>query len=262
MQKTFQCNQCEKSYTNNSHLRRHIKTSHELKPVVNEIVCRHPGCHQGFTNFSNMERHFSQTHIVSLPYECKENDCKMKFHRKFQLKKHLKESHDIGSFTYACNECEQGFFNQVTYFRHLTTHKVKERVCEDCSEIFTKWTLFVKHRREAHKKLLQYQCDLCSKFFLWKTSIRTHMKLHLATGETLYQCHYENCPKFYNAMKNLTAHIRSKHEGKKFTCPVCKLKMSTKQKLDLHIKGHEGNSKFIKKPISTILTGIKINVLK
>lgn len=63
------------------------------------------------------------------------------------------------------------------------------------------------------------------------------MKLHLFP-DTVFQCHYDNCPKFFNAKRNLMSHIRSKHEGKRWVCNFCESELSTKQKLEQHVLAH------------------------
>ncbi|KAG5678754.1 hypothetical protein PVAND_008399 [Polypedilum vanderplanki] len=255
---------CDKAYTNAAHLKRHIKTCHlETKSKIYSVICKYPGCLQGFTNAHNMNRHYKAIHENPLPYEC--NHCEEKFRRKFQLRKHQKIAHDIGKYTYTCEECNEGFFNNNIYHKHVASvHKIKERICNDCNKVLPNWTMFVKHRRvcrNSNTEEKRFICDLCAKQFSIKQNLKIHMNVHMQKQTEVFECHFENCGKFYNAKKNLTAHIRSKHEGKHFMCSICKSKLSTKQKLDLHMEAHSDpdRAQLLKKPKFAVLVGIQMH---
>jgi general transcription factor IIIA len=92
------------------------------------------------------------------------------------------------------------------------------------------------------------------------------MRAHFqAPTEDVFQCHYENCPKFYSVKRNLDSHIRSKHEGKRWTCDYCQRKLSTKQKLLQHITAHldPNRAKKLLKKKSTLsrLVGVEFSQL-
>ncbi|CRK86527.1 CLUMA_CG000107, isoform A [Clunio marinus] len=261
--KQFACDYsgCSKEYTNSFHLRRHIKTSHQKIKLVS---CKSSDCNETFTNSSNMNRHFQSHHINLLPYIC--TQCIEKFRRKQQLRRHEAEKH-TGKYPYNCSYCQKGFINTSSLTRHLKTHKQKEKThsCSECQTIFSKWSQLVLHRRRFHKEK-HFVCDLCDKYFSRKPHIKEHMKLHSLTSQDVFQCYYENCPKFYTLKRNLTFHIRSKHEGKRWICDYCLQKLSTKQKLILHLEYKIRTGKcvinkrklFEKKSIVALLTGLDI----
>lgn len=184
-----------------------------------------------------MNRHYQTLHVNRLPHACSE--CPEKFRRKIQLKKHEVQKH-TGEYSHKCPECHKGFLNMFTFTRHLTTHnQEKLKTCADCKFTFTKWSLLVEHRRKTHKTDMRFLCDICDRAFFRKVNIKQHMKAHFQpSADEVFQCHYENCPKFYTAKRNLEAHISSKHEGKRWTCDFCKRELSTKQKLAQHIAAH------------------------
>lgn len=241
-------------------MNRHKKTSHEAKPEIASVLCKQPNCHQTFTNRSNMNRHYQTHHVNILPYAC--SQCSEKFRRKLQLKKHEILKH-TGKYAYTCSHCSKGFLNQFTFFRHLTTHNVeKQRPCPDCGAIFLKWSALVEHRRKSHKNVLHISCDLCDKTFSRKNNIKQHIKIHLLTEANIFPCTYDNCPKYYIDKRNLTSHIRSKHEGKQWICDQCHRHLSTFQKLKQHIMAHLDTKRapLLVKKSSTIskLIGIKL----
>lgn len=209
-----------------------------------------------------MSRHYQTFHVNLLPYSC--SFCAEKFRRKLQLRKHEIQKH-TGKYAHTCPHCQKGFLNQFTYSRHLTSHKLgnSQRPCPDCGVVFLKWSALVEHRRKLHKNVPRISCDLCGKVFSRKPNIKQHISLHLLTGGTeVFQCTYDNCPKFYTAKRNLKAHIRSKHEGKQWTCDLCNRQLSTLQKLKQHITAHldPRRAHLLAKKVSTMsqLLGIKL----
>lgn len=210
------------------------------------ISCSHPDCNEIFTIQSNMRRHFQTHHVDLLPLKC--SQCDQKFRRKLQLRKHEIQKH-TGQYPYVCPHCKKGFLNTFTYSRHVASHKAELQIrnCPDCPAQFSKWSLLVEHRRKTHRNLQRFSCDLCDKTFSRKPNIKQHMKLHLFP-DAVFQCHYENCPKFFNAKRNLMSHIRSKHEGKRWECSFCGSELSTKQKLEQHVLAHLDAKKAAKIP--------------
>ena len=197
-----------------------------------------PNCNKHFPTVYNMNRHYNQLHLAPKLYPCL--NCPEQFKRKNLLKRHIFVH--TGTYPHICTICDKGFVNLKSFHRHKTTHLAGNsiRSCQDCSEIFNTWTALVNHRRTAHA--VYFECDLCSKMFCNKTNIKKHLKLHSTKLEDLvvFQCHYENCPKFYVHARNLKSHIRSKHERRKFCCDYCNSQLETKQKLQQHIKMHIG----------------------
>lgn len=260
-QKQFKCSfeGCGKEYSCDSHLRRHIRTSHEIKPVIGTFVCKDPKCGQEFTNISNMHRHFKTQHYLHYFFPCTE--CDSHFRRKMKLKRHMIEAHKIGEYKYTCGKCEQGFFDRPSFSKHAATHKQKEeRPCDNCEQTFLRWSDLVKHRREVHKvkQIGRFYCDLCPRMFTWKKSLREHMKIHEKNRTSFFECTYVNCPKYYTTKSNLKAHIRSKHEGKKFKCSFCNLELSTKQRYEQHLKAHISPKKEVKDSCLALLLGLQM----
>lgn len=208
-----------------------------------------------------MNRHFKTNHLNAFPHIC--GQCDEKFRRKLQLKKHAIQKHSK-SYPHTCPQCQKGFLNTFSLTRHLSAHnEINRKQCPDCKMIFPKWSLLVEHRRQQHKSDQRFACDICQKTFYRKVNIKQHMQLHLKESrEEVFQCQYENCPKFYTELRNLTAHVRSKHEGKRWTCDLCNRELATKQKMVQHIRAHldVDRSKRILKKKSTMsrLVGLEL----
>lgn len=200
-----------------------------------------------------MKRHYQTHHLNPFPHACQQ--CDQKFRRKLQLKKHEIKEH-TGAFPHTCSVCQKSFLNSLTFKRHLNVHKTENKLkeCEDCHLKFPNWSQLVEHRRKTHRKDQRLLCDLCDKSFCRKPNIRQHMQLHLASSSEVFQCHYENCPSFYSAKRNLMSHIRAKHEGRRWACDLCERELSSLQKLQQHIQSHldPDRSKLLLKKKSTL----------
>ena len=80
-----------------------------------------------------------------------------------------------------------------------------------------------------------------------KTSIADYLtkqapverRIEVVEGNRSYEC--EPCQKTYSKQSNLTAHIKSKHEGVKYACDHCDRQFPVKGTLTKHIQAkHEG----------------------
>lgn len=233
----YRCELCKELFKKKDSLDRHIFQHTGVK----SFKCDIKGCGKEYSNKSHLYRHKKTSHndslsevprIQSLSFSC--GDCDLKFRQKLQLKKHRIIKH-TGQYPLSCSQCQKGFLNTKSLNRHKRIHDFVR--CSDCDEQLPNWSKLVIHRRRYHQPAPTFTCDLCDKKFTRRPNLREHMKLHSMSAE-VYQCHYENCAKFYTAKRNLYSHIRSKHEGKRFICDYCNQQKTTKQKLGQHILSH------------------------
>uniref|UniRef100_A0A182MZI5 C2H2-type domain-containing protein n=1 Tax=Anopheles dirus TaxID=7168 RepID=A0A182MZI5_9DIPT len=249
----YQCLEagCGKAYTNRSHLARHVRAKHLERPAEREPprACKHPGCGKMFASEQKMMRHFRALHLHGRSYKC--DDCGEQFTRKVQLRWHRYQH--TGQYPHRCTACGENFTN----LKALQRHRCRERAvqCTRCDRAFARWSEMVTHRRLEHPAV--HRCEQCGKQFHTRSAMKQHARLH-RTGEAegerdVYQCPHEGCPRFYEHERNLYAHVRSKHEGRKreqHVCPVadCGRVLATRQKLNQHRKLHLRASKARKVP--------------
>lgn len=224
-----------------SYLRRHFKVSHEKSPKI--FACSEESCGKKFRSEQFLKTHVLVVHLGEKPNSC--TICEKKFARKYQLNDHLAEH--TGEYRFKCEICQKGFAHFHKYNRHKAIHNKKK--CDKCEKQFENWTDLVAHKRIEHQRT-EFKCEICDKNFCTKISLKVHSGVHNSKDESeVHQCEFENCPKFYFHKKNLDSHIRSKHKGMKFPCTIdgCETNLSTKQKLDQHLKWHENSKNFDKK---------------
>lgn len=235
---------CSKSYTNSTHLKRHIQTAHEFKE--DDFKCPVEGCNQSFSTDSNMKRHLKRCHDEVRTYDCPE--CGEQFRRKMKLKIHLVLH--TGEFAHKCQECGEGFTNFKRYRHHKTVaHTLDGKKCEECDRMFEKWSDFVAHRKEVHAT--KFNCPDCDKVFYSKCRLKIHSICHKNKSdlEELFVCPFESCDKSFKRRSYLTAHIRQKHGERQFKCEECGTALSTKQKLRQHVdRIHTQNDSHMKVP--------------
>lgn len=120
--------------------------------------------------------------------------------------------------------------------RHEKSHRFRQ--CECCDATFDKWSLLMAHKHKEHLNS-EHKCSVCNLEFHSKRDLKTHKKTHMSPDKCdVFRCTFENCPKYFRQRNNMLAHIKSKHENRKFVCSFegCTSELSTKQKLDQHIK--------------------------
>jgi len=244
-EKPFKCDYdgCTSAYYRPNHLKRHVESVHksDLK-ASKEHKCDHEGCAAAFDSEASLYYHKKRKHSV-LPFEC--SFCGKKYAKKWMIREH--EAGHTGALPFKCEEegCGKDFKDFRLFKAHKRSHEKKTKkeqvlTCpeEECTMSFSKWTELVSHKKLCHPT--EFQCSVCQKTFSSKTNLKLHLQVH-EEDRTTYMCAVKGCPRFYLHPKNLSHHMRIKHEDQGFECRKCKRKLSSKQKLEQHIKiMHEG----------------------
>ena len=159
---TFQCQYCEKSYTQNSSLTFHIKSVHT------QDIEKH-GCHI----------------------------CGKQFTLKQRLMRHIQGVHSFVGAEVSCEFCGKSFKHKDSLTTHLkqncpnngTVKPIKKKLsCHLCNNEYVDKKGLKSHIEIVHEgKINQFECEYCNHKFSRKTSLHAHMKLH--TGEyNIFKC--------------------------------------------------------------------------
>ncbi|KAL4230459.1 Transcription factor IIIA [Mactra antiquata] len=251
--------ECGKSYPRVDHLRRHIQSVHESETSKESVwKCEESDCEASFSSNYALKKHVARHHDQD-SYKCHIPKCEAVFKKHHQLKSHMIDIHSQGK-SYICEECKKSFPLPAKLKRHMRIHEGYVCTAEGCNKKFDKWTMLVKHRRMDHTPV--HECSKCNKKFSQKQWLKQHMLTH-ADERQVYVCTYENCGREYLEKRNLNSHVRSYHDGKRFSCDHagCGQTFSTKQKLMHHQKLHDPNRplpkiKKKKKSLTEKLTGV------
>lgn len=120
------CSICEKSFTRQDKLVRHLKEVHDVYKLAGQEKARSfacPSCNETFSRKETMMRHFQTKHQKSL-YTC--SVCNKEFSRKDSLQRHMNEVHKEEK-RFKCPDCPLTFSRKEILEDHLKkTAKNKE----------------------------------------------------------------------------------------------------------------------------------------
>ena len=106
-ERPFSCNQCEKSFKNISHLKRHLKVHTDERP----FKCLQ--CGKLFREASQLKKH--ETYSCQRSFSC--SHCDVKVTSKQLLNDHKRLEHAI-----YCEECKTTFSDRSSLRRHIRIH--------------------------------------------------------------------------------------------------------------------------------------------
>lgn len=177
------------------------------------------------------------------------NHCKRKFYDKDDLASHIERRHLERSSRsksgpqpfkkkgHKCDVCGNTFDQRNHLFSHMRSHKSLVNLCEICGKTVNHSAYF-QHKRSHLMAGSQevFQCDMCSKQFNNKLSLRSHKKAN--HGDLKFTC--EVCGKMFTTMA-LMKHHQNIHSGKReHVCQVCNKAFTLKVTLKAHMRIHTG----------------------
>ena len=132
-------------------MKTHIEQIHEgTKSVLNEEekLCKCSICNKEFTKESNLKRHISSVHERTKPYQC--TSCGTEFSDPDSLKSHLLSVHEIekvDKWQWKCSICNKEFGKEYNLKRHIASvhEKKKPYQCSLCGSEFSELPKLKRH---------------------------------------------------------------------------------------------------------------------
>lgn len=140
-ERPFSCSICDKSFTLEFNLLKHLKLHAGEKP----FQCSN--CGKTFTQLFNLTSH-QRMHTGEKPFPC--SQCGKSFSQASKLKTHLRIH--TGEKPYVCQTCEKRFSDSSTLNKHQRTHTgEKPYHCSTCGKTFGQSAHLMKHNRSHNR---------------------------------------------------------------------------------------------------------------
>lgn len=212
-ERPFQCEICQKNFTNKFTLRRHL----ELHESARDHKCSE--CGKGFATEQRRKVHERMVHH-DVDRIC--DQCGKQVHGVYALRQHLLGHKGVEKRKYSCDQCG----TQLTSNASLKRHKEQKHhdgttayICRECGKIFNSQTALLRHKKIVHIIERKFKCSICEKGFKFPQYLREHMASH--TGIDLYEC--PHCPKTFKVRSNLHHHRKRVHPKEWSEARVSKL---------------------------------------
>ena len=161
----FDCDQCDKQFSNRDSLTRHIQSVHfNVKFDCDQ-------CDKQFSFRKSLIRHIQSEHL-GVKFDCVQ--CGKEFTEKSKLRRHIQSVHEGTKFY--CDKCDKPFSTRSILVRHIqSVHSGIKHNCDQCEKQFTQRKSLKQHIERVHEGI-KYGCTQCNKQFKRKRNLRHHIK--------------------------------------------------------------------------------------
>lgn len=239
----LQCGSCDECFPDRSSLLIHQteksieRTRAALRRPILKFNCE--SCKKIFTSKNQLSTHYKDGCGIIEPKNPPSTRKIQSRWRRKQPKKKIVENLEEGPVT--CPRCDK-VFKKGKYLKvHLTTAHQEKVECQSCEADFTSVADLKQHMSDAHSDLTEV-CEVCSKIFYSRQSLKVHMVAHSRDKKPYFVCHI--CNKGFRHDVYLRKHIQLMHvelkDRKKYQCEYCDYGTHYKNSFRDHLNKHTG----------------------
>ena len=216
---------------------------HQMKTSIDkdfwDKVCKI--CGKTFTNIKSLKFWHTRTHNAD--WKC--NECDIDFTRRWTLKRHLMEIHNIKKEEFDLdNDSDESDSTEIDdEYDTLSSHNDNDSSnsdedgfeCQFCQKEFSAQRYLDVHMKVMHTRKEIFRCNICGESFTLKEHLKRHIETVHIKGKK-YTC--TTCGTNFNRIDNLNEHIQRvhSHDVEKFSCQYCDRKFSRKFSMSRHEK--------------------------
>ena len=229
--RTFQCNNCGKSFKNSHRLQHHFLIHTDEKPHSCNI------CGESFRYKERMLRHM-RTHTGEKPFQCEV--CSKVCATRATLRDHMMIH--TGEKPFKCTVCNKCFRKGADLKKHQYSHVAMDErpfQCSVCVRSFGEKRRLQEHMK-THTGEKPFQCNLCDAAFARQDGLNNHYLLH--TGDKPHKCTL--CSKAFRLPEQLRTHLVVHSDKRPFSCELCGLAFKCRNTLRFHTKVHSDQKPF------------------
>jgi len=233
--RTNSCHVCNKSFSSESNLRRHIRVNHELS----QFPCQE--CGAVFRRIDSLVRHKRANHAELCCSVC---------HSVFNSAE-AKASHDCmrpSEKKLSCDVCGKSFANRSNLNKHsYLVHGGVKFHCDQCPKFFRRSMTLTLHMWKSHNR---FTCPQCNSVLETAAHLCEHMStVHgrkvtknlseicrrpVTRPSAVANC--ARCNKTFSSRSNLAKHVRVVHGHPRSHCTMCERSFTSDLQLSLHIR--------------------------
>lgn len=219
----FFCSQCDYKTKKMLHMRTHLVTHSGQRLFQCDI------CNKTYTQRGSLKNHREGVHFKELSsVGC--HICGKTFNGRTRLYKHIRTHSDEN---FECDICYKSIKGKKSLQNHMLRHSgVKSYTCERCAASFFTMAELCNHRKKHLLKARSVKCELCDYKTTTKHLVNKHMKRH-TSAEKPFPC--KECGKFFATFQKLTFHQRIHYESKNYSCPLCSKMFYCKRSVSKHV---------------------------
>ncbi|XP_073831434.1 uncharacterized protein [Musca autumnalis] len=252
----FPCNTCEKVFSTQARLDRHMPMHSPDRPYACEICkyrfqssCRLRG---------HMLKHTEDENGREKGFECP--DCSRRFERKSSLSVHRSQVHahktinintatttssstPSSQFSYPCKVCQRNFISLRWLTEHIKNkhNEVKLHKCTKCHKAFLLHSHLLEHSTRYHQASKKYICTTCDLELPNKSSLKEHMRSQ--HGGRAYNC--EQCGKKFQCASTFKQHMDRHNNLRQYQCSECPSRFNCRWDLKKHESSHTNAKPFV-----------------